>query len=177
MRIISGNLKGRRVAQHHNFNARPTTDFARSSLFNILNNYFYFDKLRVLDLFAGTGSISIEFASRGCTNIELVENDFKNFKLISESLKEFSLGGIKVFKVDAFKYLDGCKPGYDIIFADPPYDLEGIDVIPDKVFSRQLLNDEGWFIFEHSKQYHFQQHPNFKEERKYGAVHFSIFRK
>jgi 16S rRNA (guanine966-N2)-methyltransferase len=177
LRIISGDFKGRRVLGNKRFNARPTTDFARESMFNILNNYFYFEKLRVLDLFSGTGSISMEFASRGCSQIELVELDGKNFKLIDDAVKQLSMSQIKMIKGDAFKYLDTCIPGYDIIFADPPYDLKGIEQLPEKIFSRNLLTDDGWFILEHSKYYNFHEQVNFKEERKYGAVHFSIFRR
>jgi 16S rRNA (guanine966-N2)-methyltransferase len=177
LRIISGEFKSRRVLGNKKFNARPTTDFARESLFNILDNYVYFEDIRVLDLFSGTGSISMEFASRGCKLIELVELDSKNFKFIGDAVKELNMSQIRMVRGDAFKYLDTCTPAYDIIFADPPYDLKGIEVLPEKVFSRNLLNEKGWFILEHSKYYHFQEHANFKEERKYGAVHFSIFRK
>lgn len=175
MRIIGGNLKSRKAFKNKNFNARPTTDFAKEGIFNILNNYFFFDKIRVLDLFSGTGSISFEFASRSCKQIELVEIDYKNYRLINEAIKHLGIQGIKAFKFDSFKYLDNCKPGYDIIFADPPYDLMNIEKIPEKVFSRKLLNKDGWLIVEHSKKTNFQNHSNFKEERVYGNVHFSIF--
>lgn len=159
------------------FNARPTTDFARESLFNILNNYFFFDQIRVLDLFSGTGSISFEFISRGCKKVELVETDSKNFKLICGAVKELNMENLKPVKCDAFWYLEKCVPGYDIIFADPPFDLKGIEDLPKKVFERNLLKEEGWFILEHSKNYNFKEYSNFKEERNYGAVHFSIFMK
>ena len=175
MRIISGQFKGRSVNSHKTFNARPTTDFARESLFNILNNYFYFDQIKVLDLFSGTGSISIEFASRGCTQIELVESDFKNFQFINEAMQELGLKFIRTMKGDAFKYIATCNPGYNVIFADPPYDMEGIEKLPETIFTRNLLLPEGWFVLEHSKKYNFKNHPKFHEERKYGAVHFSIF--
>jgi 16S rRNA (guanine966-N2)-methyltransferase len=176
LRIISGELKGRRVLGSKSYNARPTTDFARESLFNILNNYYYFDKVRILDLFSGTGSISFEFASRGCQHVELVESDRKNFMLILNTIKNLNFKQVRPIKGDAFKYLETCIPGYDIIFADPPYDLAGIDSLPNKVFERNLLSENGVFVLEHSKAYHFQEHPKFSEERKYGAVHFSLFR-
>lgn len=175
MRIISGELKGRHIAESKGFKGRPTTDFAKESLFNYLNNYYFFDKIKVLDLFSGTGSISFEFASRGCKQIELIENDFKNYKLIVDSINELNIKTIRPIKTDVFKFLDNCYPGYDVIFADPPYELKGIEVIPDKVMERELLNENGMFVMEHSKQYHFQHHKSFKEERKYGAVHFSVF--
>jgi 16S rRNA (guanine966-N2)-methyltransferase len=174
LRIIGGKYKGRSIASDK-YNARPTTDFARESLFNILNNYFNFNEIKVLDLFAGTGSISFEFASRGCEKIDLVESDFKNFNLISSEAKKLDIKAIKPLKADAFKYLEKCNTNYDVIFADPPYDMKGVDTIPDLIFEKKLLKPEGWFILEHSKSYHFDTHPHFKEERKYGAVHFSIF--
>ncbi len=175
MRIISGKFKSRQALKNKSFNARPTTDFAKEGIFDILNNYFFFDKARVLDLFSGTGSISLEFISRGCRQVELVEIDYKNIRLIKEALKLLGVEEITLINGNAFKYLDNCKPGYDIIFADPPYDLENLELIAEKIFSRNLLNTDGWFILEHSKFNNFEKHPNFKEERKYGNVHFSIF--
>ncbi len=175
MRIISGKYKGRRITGNKIFNARPTTDFARESMFNILNNYFFFDQIRVLDLFSGSGSISFEFISRGCKNVELVESDSKNYKLICNTIKDLNIEDLRPIKGDAFWYLEKCAIGYDIIFADPPFDLKGIENIPIKVFERNLLKEEGWLILEHSKNYNFKDYSGFKEERKYGAVHFSIF--
>jgi 16S rRNA (guanine966-N2)-methyltransferase len=174
LRIISGKYKGRKLP-HRVFNARPTTDFAKESLFNILNNYFYFDKVKVLDLFSGTGSIGLEFVSRGSSNVEMIEIDQKNFKIIEEAIKTLGISDAKLIRSDALKYLNFCKPGYDIIFADPPYEMDGILVIPDIVFERKLLNNEGWFILEHSGKFKFSNHFCFKEERVYGNVHFSIF--
>jgi 16S rRNA (guanine966-N2)-methyltransferase len=174
LRIIAGKYKGRSIAAKE-YNARPTTDFARESLFNILNNYFFFEQIKVLDLFSGTGGVSFEFSSRGCEAIELVENDYKNYSLICDGIKKLGIKNIWPFKADAFKYLNNSKSKYDIIFADPPYDMKGIETLPDLVFNNSLLMPDGWFILEHSKYYHFQEHNHFKEERKYGAVHFSIF--
>jgi 16S rRNA (guanine966-N2)-methyltransferase len=177
LRIISGKYKGRQLSPHKLFNARPTTDFAKESLFNILNNYFYFEQIRVLDLFSGTGGIGLEFVSRGCTQIEMVESDQRNVKFIAETIKELNLHEIRLLKADVFKYIQTCKPGYHVIFADPPFDMEGLDTLPGEVFKRDLLTDDGWFILEHSHKYNFKNEPFFKEERHYGAVHFSIFRK
>lgn len=175
MRIISGKYKGTRLG-NFDFNARPTTDFARESLFNILNNYFDFEHIKVLDLFAGTGSISFEFSSRGSSHIVLVENDLKNFKFISEIMKKFDFNGVKPIKSDVFRFLKQVSGNsYDIIFADPPYDMQGIEKIPDLIFEKNMLNPDGWFILEHSKKYKFNQHPRFRETRNYGAVHFSFF--
>jgi 16S rRNA (guanine966-N2)-methyltransferase len=174
VRIISGKYKGRNLGTKI-FNARPTTSFARESLFNILNNYFHFDKVSILDLFSGSGSISFEFASRGCMQIDLIENNYKNYKYITDFLKKLNLTQIRAIKGNVFRYLDHCVKKYDLIFADPPFDLEEMDSIPQKIFERNLLSEDGWFILEHSKSNNFKIHPNFREERIYGAVHFSIF--
>ncbi len=175
MRVISGKYKGRKLYPHKTFNARPTTDFAKESLFNILNNYFYFEKVKVLDLFSGTGSIGLEFVSRGCNAVEMIEIDQKNYKFIVEALKKLEITQVKLICVDAFKYLKSCKPSYDIIFADPPYEMDRISEVPDIVFERELLNNEGWLIIEHSSKRNFEKHPHFREERHYGNVHFSYF--
>jgi 16S rRNA (guanine(966)-N(2))-methyltransferase RsmD len=175
LRIISGKYKGRQLHPHKTFNARPTTDFAKESLFNILNNHFYFDRVKVLDLFAGTGGIGLEFFSRGCDQVEMIEIDSKNHRFIADAIKQLGINQVKLIRGDALKYLQSCKPGYDIIFADPPFDLKSISNIPDIVFKRNLLNDEGWLILEHSKSNNFKSHPRFKDERVYGSVHFSIF--
>jgi 16S rRNA (guanine(966)-N(2))-methyltransferase RsmD len=173
LRIVSGKFRGR-YFDLKAINARPTTDFAKESLFNIINNYFFFDKVKVLDLFSGTGSIGIEFLSRGCSNVQMVEHEQRNIKNISEVLKTLNTQA-KLIKADVFKFLENTKETYDIIFADPPYDMEGIDRLPDLIFSRNLLNNEGWFILEHSKKADFKNHQHFHEERSYGSVHFSVF--
>lgn len=178
MRIISGSLKGRRFSPPKSFSARPTTDIARESLFNVLNNRVDFDELSVLDLFSGTGSISYEFASRGCTDVTSVEFNYKHFSFIKSMLKEFKLENeIKVLKADAFKYMQKCSFKYDLIFADPPFDLKEFNSIPDKFFEQDLLKEEGVFILEHSDKISFEEHANFTELKKYGKVHFSFFTK
>lgn len=178
MRIISGTLKGRRFSPPKSFSARPTTDIARESLFNVLNNRIDFDELSVLDLFGGTGSISYEFASRGCTDITTVELNYKHFSFIKSMLKEFDLtDDIKVIKADVFKFIEKCPLTFDLVFADPPFDLKDFDSIPDRFFKQQLLKDEGLFILEHSDKKSFEAHPNFTEVKKYGKVHFSFFTK
>jgi 16S rRNA (guanine(966)-N(2))-methyltransferase RsmD len=157
-----------------NFPSRPTTDFAKESLFNILNNHFDFNGLQVLDLFAGTGSISYEFASRG-SNVELVESEYRSFKFIHKTITELGLTTIKPHKVDVFRIIDRLNCKYDLIFADPPYTLDKIDEIPDIIFSHQLLKEGGWFILEHSGNHVYSSHRNFRELRKYGSVHFTVF--
>ncbi|MGC8825134.1 MAG: RsmD family RNA methyltransferase [Bacteroidales bacterium] len=174
MRIIGGNLKGRKL--HGKVTeARPTTDFAKESLFNILNNYYHFHEIAVLDLFAGTGGISFEFASRGCSQIDLVEWNPHNYRYICDNLKQFHLDFVRPIRADVFQYLRTCNKQYDIIFADPPYEMEGIAEIPELIFSRQLLKTSGMLILEHSKDFDFQYYPKFWQHRKYGAVHFSFF--
>jgi 16S rRNA (guanine966-N2)-methyltransferase len=174
LRIIGGKYKGRTIASD-DYNARPTTDFARESLFNILNNYFFFEDIKVLDLFSGTGSISFEFASRGCQSVDLIENDHKNYSLINHEINKLGIENLKPQKADVFRFLGFCKTKYNIIFADPPYDMKTIEKLPDIIFDKELLLPEGWFVLEHSKYFKFNNHPHFKEERNYGAVHFSIF--
>jgi len=174
MRIIGGKFKGR-VLRGRVTEARPTTDFAKESLFNILNNYYNFDEINVLDLFAGTGGISIEFASRGCHQIDLVEWNNHNYQYICDILKQLNLNTVHPIKADVFKFLQACTKQYDIIFADPPYEMEKVTEIPDLIFSRQLIKANGMFILEHSKNIDFQSHSKFWQHRKYGAVHFSFF--
>jgi 16S rRNA (guanine(966)-N(2))-methyltransferase RsmD len=159
------------------YNARPTTDYARGSLFNILNNYFFFENVKVLDLYAGTGAIGFEFASRGAKSVEMVEIDVKNYKFITESVAQLKANEVKPFRGDALVYLNRCMPGYDIIFADPPYVMEGTEKVHEIVFERNLLNPEGWLILEHDDKRDFKIYQHFRETRVYGKVHFSIFYK
>ncbi len=174
MRIIGGAYKGRHLIGHP-IDVRPTTDFAKESLFNILNNYFFFDKISVLDLFSGSGSISFEFASRGCNDIELVEINPKNIKIINDNIKNIGIKSIKTYIADAYNFLNRCNKKYDIIFADPPYDSKFTNKLPEIVFHKGILKNEGWLILEHSKYLNFKNFKHFKEERKYGEVHFSFF--
>jgi len=175
MRIVSGRFKGKTFTPK-GFNARPTTDFAKEGLFNILINNFDLEEIEVLDLFAGTGSISFEFASRGTSRIDLVELNFNHLKFISGVIKELGLKQIHTIKGNVFQFIKACSYKYDIVFADPPYELEGIDTIPDLVFEKGLLKEDGWLILEHSGNYNFENHSRFSQERHYGSVHFSIFK-
>jgi 16S rRNA (guanine966-N2)-methyltransferase len=176
MRIVSGKFKGKTFNPPKNFTARPTTDFAKEGLFNILLNNFDFEEIEVLELFAGTGSISFEFASRGTNRIDLVELNFNHLKFISGVIKDLGLKQIHTIKGNAFQYIKACNYKYDIIFADPPYELEGIDTIPDLVLEKDILKPDSWLILEHSGNYKFETHPRFYQERHYGNVHFSIFK-
>ncbi|MBN1951719.1 MAG: RsmD family RNA methyltransferase [Bacteroidales bacterium] len=174
MRIISGKYKGRRIPVRKNFPSRPTTDFAKENLFNILNNHFDFEDLRVLDLFAGTGSISYEFASRGSV-VTCVELNFKSHRFIQETVRELELTNIRAVRADVFKYIEKETAGYDLIFADPPYEMHGLEKIPDAILGKEILNKDCWLILEHSDQKKFSGHPKLIDTRCYGSVNFSIF--
>ncbi len=178
MRIVSGSLKGRRFSPPGSFKARPTTDFAKENIFNVLNNLIDYEDVDVLDLFSGTGSISLEFASRGCKRIVAVEKSYNHFKFIRKVVSEFDLDDrINVIRGCAFKYVEKTSAKFDIVFADPPYDLKEAAELPGKVMSSDILNEGGLFIFEHSDKQDYSALPGFMEVRKYGKVNFSIFEK
>ena len=178
MRIISGKHKGRRLTAPKNLPVRPTTDMAKESLFNILNNQFYFDDLKVLDLFSGTGNISFEFASRGVATITAVDQHQGCIRYINQINTELEFS-ISTIKSDVYKYLDKTPIKADIIFADPPYNFSDDQFlkIADLVFNNSILNDEGLLIIEHSSQTKITTHPNFKYEKRYGGNVFSFFSK
>ncbi len=176
MRIISGTHKGRRFQVGSKFKARPTTDFAKETLFNVLQNLYDFEGLHILDLFGGTGSISYEFASRGAANILTIEKNSKHFEYIQRN--KVSLGfdnTIKTVKADVFSYLTKLTQKFDIVFADPPFDLEEASKLPDLIFSLDILAENSIFIFEHSSDKDFSKHPHFKRLVKRGSVNFSFF--
>ncbi len=178
MRIISGFLKSRRISAPKNLPVRPTTDLSKESLFNILNNHFEFTSIAVLDLFSGTGNISYEFGSRGVTNITSVDGDFKCYKFIAETAKNLELP-IQAIKSDVFKFLETSKnQSYDIIFADPPYDMsaELFNKIVTLVFEKKMLTKDGYLVIEHSKYTKFNQTELLDFEKKYGASVFSFFK-
>lgn len=176
MRIISGTHKGRQINPPSTLPARPTTDFAKTGLFNILNNYFDFEKISVLDLFCGTGNISFEFASRGAREMVSVDENFPSIAFIREVSGKLHFQNIETIKSDVFKYLAACTRTFDIIFADPPYEMKGIEKIPEMVLNRKLLNKNGWLIVEHSQWTDFHEHTGFFEKRVYGNVNFSFFK-
>lgn len=176
MRIISGKYKGRRINPPTGFKARPTTDYARESLFNILANRVDFESLSVLDLFSGTGGISFEFASRGACVVHLVEKDYSHISFIKRMISEIGFENIKPIHIDVMAFLKTCKYEYNIIFADPPYDLPWIGEIPGLIARAQILKKGGFFILEHSKNISFNDNLFFFEHRNYGSVNFSFFR-
>ena len=175
MRIIGGKYKGRKISPGSDIKARPTTDFARESLFNILNNRIDFESSCVLDLFSGTGSIAFEFASRGAETIHLVEKDTRNIAGIRRVIGQIGINNIKPIHIDVKAYLKTCKFKYDIIFADPPYDLSWLKEIPDLVIGSLVLKEDGFFILEHPRSMSFKDHKMFFEHRNYGSVNFSFF--
>lgn len=174
MRIICGKNKGRQITAPANLPVRPTTDMAKESLFNILNNYFYFDRVTVLDLFSGTGNITYEFASRGALSVTSVDINQRCADFIHRTVNQLSYNQVAVIKADAFLFTQRCKQQFDIIFADPPYDMEGIGKIIDNVFAQNLLKPDGWLVMEHPKHYDFSQHPKFYDHRNYGKVNFTF---
>ena len=178
MRIISGKYKGKRLIAPKKLPVRPTTDFAKEALFNILNNKIDFSESSLLDLFSGTGNISFEFGSRGTENITAVDAHFGCIKFINTTSEELDLN-IKTIKSDVFKYLEKTNHKYDLIFADPPYEfeLELFEKIVNLVFKNDLLNDEGMLIVEHSKQTNLSDHTQFNYSKKYGGNMFSFFEK
>jgi len=175
MRIIGGKLKGKVILPPAGYKARPTTDFAKEGLFNILDNEYEFQDLKVLDLFGGTGSIAFEFASRGAARVYCVEMARENASFIKTEAARLGLSNVTMVRDNVFDFLPICREKFDIIFADPPYALEGLETIPDQVFALGLLHPECYFILEHGGEHSFTSHPRFVKERCYGRVHFSFF--
>ena len=174
MRIISGKFRGRRLMPPKNITARPTTDFAKESLFNLLVNKMDIDGADVLDLFAGTGSIGIECVSRGAREVTAVELAHTQQNFIISTCKSLGIHNLHLIRGDVFRYLKSCSIRYDLIFADPPYALDELPTLPDLIVP-ELLKPGGLFVLEHGDQYDFSGHPHFLELRTYGSVHFSFF--
>nr|WP_122120905.1 RsmD family RNA methyltransferase [Alistipes megaguti] len=177
MRIISGKYRGRTINPPRNLRARPTTDFAKENLFNVLNNLIDFEECDVLDLFAGTGSISYEFASRGAKSVTSVEINPVHYNFIRETARQLGITNLHPVKANVFLYLKSCPKKFDVIFSDAPYDLEGSEEVIREVFARDLLQPDGLLIFEHSKKMDFSQYEGFWQLRSYGSVQFSFFKK
>ena len=175
MRIIGGKYKGRLIQPPSGFTARPTTDFAREGLMNILNNRYDFSAISLLDLFGGTGAISFEFASRGTRDIDVVETDRRSCEFISRTLRDLGPDHAKVHRLDVRVWLKICHKQYDIIFADPPYALRWLTAIPDMVMASGAVHKSTLFILEHPKSIGFSEHPLRTDHRKYGNVNFSFF--
>jgi 16S rRNA (guanine(966)-N(2))-methyltransferase RsmD len=177
VRIISGKYKGRTITPPRNLRARPTTDFAKENLFNVLANIIDFEQCDVLDLFAGTGSISYEFASRGARSVTAVEINAIHHNFIRQTAAQLGIEGLYAVKANVFRYLQNCNKQFDVIFSDAPYDLEDSEKVVDMVLNGNLLREGGVFIFEHSKKADFSAFPQFWQLRSYGSVQFSLFKK
>ena len=176
MRIITGQYKGRHFDIPRTFKARPTTDFAKENIFNVLQGYIDFEDATALDLFAGTGSISLELVSRGCKQVVSVEADRDHANFIRQCFKKLNEDRDILVRGDVFRFLKSCHQKFDFIFANPPDALEKLPEIPDSVLNGALLQEDGIFVFEHGKNYDFSDHPRFLEHRSYGSVNFSLFR-
>jgi len=176
MRIITGKYKGRHFDIPRSFKARPTTDFAKENIFNVLMGYIDFDGATALDLFSGTGSITLELLSRGCSSVTSIEQDRDHHRFIQQCIAKLQgEANVQCIRGDVFRFVKSCRQQFDFIFADPPYALKELPQIPDLIFSKQLLKDGGVFVFEHGKDHDFSNHPHFAEHRSYGSVNFTIF--
>jgi 16S rRNA (guanine966-N2)-methyltransferase len=175
LRIISGKLKGIRFTPPKSFKSRPTTDFAKEALFNILQNEYEMEGLRILDLCSGTGSISFEFASRGAVEVTSVDLNGATLGFISKTAAQHGLDQIKTVKQDVLKFIQHVEGKYDLIFTDPPFDYEGYGEIIATVFERKLIQPEGTLIVEHAKKLDFSFVKEFVYQRNYGGVNFSFF--
>lgn len=193
MRIITGKYKGRRFDVPRTFKARPTTDFAKENIFNVLQGMTDLEGCMALDLFAGTGSITLEMLSRECRHVVSVEADRDHAAFIRQCLQKLKAENCTLVRGDVFRFLKTCRQQFDFIFADPPYALERLPELPDIILPasgegqdgagenagdvQTPLAPGGIFVFEHGKQYDFSSHPNFIDHRAYGSVNFSIFRR
>jgi 16S rRNA (guanine966-N2)-methyltransferase len=176
MRIVGGTFKGRIFNPGKNFSARPTTDFSKENLFNILENRIDWEQSEALDLFSGTGSISYEMISRGCKNVTAVEINSRHVRFISVTKSTLGIQNLHIVREEAFRFISKAKKQYDLIFVDPPYDMRNFAEVPVKVFEAGLLREGGLFILEHNKFQNFKHLPQFQELRTYGSVNFSFFK-
>lgn len=177
MRVITGKYKGRHFDVPRTFKARPTTDFAKENLFNVLRGYIDFDEEpTALDLFSGTGSITLELLSRGCSRVVSVEADALHYSFICGFVEKLQDLNAFPVRADVFRFLSKCHEQFDFIFADPPYALPQLEQLPNIILSHQLLREDGLFVLEHGKKQDFSNHPRFVDHRAYGSVNFSFFK-
>lgn len=176
MRVITGKYKGRHFDVPRTFKARPTTDFAKENLFNVLRAYIDFEECKALDLFGGTGSISLELLSRGCPRVVTVEKDRQHMAFIYSVINSLNDKASVLACTDALRFIDKTTEKFDLIFADPPYTLPEIDQIPERIFKAGLLAEGGILVLEHGKKNDFSSMPQFVEHRAYGSVNFSFFK-
>lgn len=175
MRIIGGTQRGRVFKPPFLEPTRPTTDFAKEGLYNILANNWDFEEVKFLDLFSGTGAHSLEFASRGSYDVTSVDLHEQCTSFLKNTAEQFGLKQIKTLKMDVFRFIETTHEQYDMIFAGPPYPLTTLDTIPGRIFEHQLLKPGGWLILEHNPEHDFTNHPHFLHQRKYGTTIFAIF--
>jgi len=176
VRIISGKYRGRQIVAPAGLPARPTTDFAKTGLFNILNNRVDFENITVLDLFSGTGNITYEFISRGCTRITAVDADKNCIRFIENTGMKLNAAGLRVIKSDAFHFLADTFLTFGVIFADPPFDMPGAEKLHELIFRNNILDKNGLFVLEHPSGKNYSNLPNHFDTRKYGHVSFSFFK-
>lgn len=175
MRIIGGQFRGKRIAPPKSFRGRPTTDFAKEGLFNTLSNLVDFDALEVLDLFAGTGSISYEFFSRGAIRVTAVDQSPVHCNFINSVFKDLNAKGARAIKKDAFLFIENSEMEFNFVFADPPFDHPRISELPDLILNAGILDKVGILVLEHPPEINFNDHPRLFNFKKYGHVHFSFF--
>lgn len=175
MRIITGIYKGRHFDIPRTFKARPTTDFAKENIFNVIRGYLDLEGTKALDLFAGTGSISLELLSRGCEEVVSVEKDRDHARFIQQCMGKIGAKGNILIRGDVFRFVKSCHEQFDLVFADPPYALPKLPTLPDLILQSGLVKDGGYLLFEHSAHNDFSNHPHFAEHRSYGSVNFTIF--
>lgn len=176
MRIIRGKYQRRQIHAPNNLPVRPTTDMAKESLFNILENHIDFEETIALDLFAGTGNISYELVSRGCPHVTAVDENYNCIKFIRETADKYKMEELMVIRSDVFRFISMHKIQYDLIFADPEYNNQHYDLLVNLIFENNLLKENGILVIEHDKSINFMQNPRFQEQRKYGKVNFSFFK-
>lgn len=178
MRIIGGKFKGRKFyPPADNWPTRPTTDFSKEGLFNILNNHFDFSEIKVLDLFGGTGNHTYEFISRGCTDVTYVDRHAPALAFVRKTAKMLDIEAcLKIHSADVFRFMERAYQKYDYIFAGPPYGMPALDSLPDKIFEYKLLSPDGLFVLEHNPNHNFRNHPCFFQVRAYGKTLFSFFK-
>lgn len=181
MRIITGKYKGKHFEVPRSFKARPTTDFAKENLFNVLRAYVDFEETRALDLFAGTGSITLELLSRGCPEVVSVERDRQHYAFVRAAVEHCTASDadvrVRVLNADALRIIAKSNERFDLVFADPPYALRELSELPERVMASGLLKPGALFVLEHGKEHDFSSRPEFLEHRAYGSVNFSFFRK
>jgi len=175
MRVISGKFRGKRIPVPKNFHSRPTTDRGKEALFSIINFQYEFEGLKVLDLFFGTGSIGIEFISRGVKSVLAVDSNYKSIKHLNSYIQKEGLSNLSVVKADYKSFIKHNELKFDLIFADPPYEMDGVNLIPNLIFKSDCLTEIGTLIVEHSERIDFSNHPNFVNFKNYGGVCFSFF--